>query len=111
MPSKNTKFYSLILIFADFLVLLLAFSLAYVLRVQFDPRPLVSEVYAQQYFSTFLLLAPFWILIFAALGLYQPTTYNRRLAEWGKIAVGAFIGILLVIGWEYISDQHLFPAR
>lgn len=111
MPSKNTKFYSLILIFADFLVLLLAFSLAYILRVQYDPRPLVSDVYAQQYFTTFALLAPFWILIFAALGLYQPTTYNRRLVEWGKIAVGAFIGILLVIGWEYISDQHLFPAR
>ena len=111
MPSKNTKFYSLILIFADFLVLLLAFSLAYILRVQYDPRPLVSEVYAQQYFTTFVLIAPFWILVFAALGLYQSTTYNRRLVEWGKIAVGAFIGILLVIGWEYISDQHLFPAR
>ena len=111
MPSKNTKFYSLILILADFIVLLLAFSLAYILRVQYDPRPLVSDVYAQQYFTTFLLLAPFWIIIFASLGLYQSTTYNRRLAEWGKIAVGAFIGILLVIGWEYVSDQHLFPAR
>lgn len=111
MPSKNTKFYSLILIIADFLILLAAFSIAYILRVQFDQRPLVSEVYAQQYFSTFALLAPFWILIFASLGLYQATTYNRRLVEWSKIAVGAFIGILLVIGWEYISDQHLFPAR
>lgn len=111
MPSKNTKFYSLILIFADFLVLLLAFSIAYILRVQYDPRPLVSEVYAQQYFSTFILLAPFWILIFASLGLYNSTTYNRRLVEWSKIAIGAFIGILLVIGWEYVSYQHLFPAR
>lgn len=111
MPSKNTKFYSLILIFADFLVLLLAFSIAYILRVQYDPRPLVSEVYAQQYFTTFALITPVWILVFATLGLYQPTTYNRRLVEWGKIAVGTFIGILLVIGWEYVSDQHLFPAR
>lgn len=111
MPSKNTKFYSLILIIADFLILLAAFSVAYILRVQFDDRPLVSEVYAQQYFSTFALLAPFWILIFASLGLYQATTYNRRLVEWSKIAVGAFIGILLVIGWEYVSEQHLFPAR
>ncbi len=111
MPSKNTKFYSLILIFADFLVLLLAFSIAYILRVQYDPRPLVSEIYAQQYFTTFALITPVWILVFATLGLYQPTTYNRRLAEWGKIAVGAFIGILLVIGWEYVSDQHIFPAR
>jgi exopolysaccharide biosynthesis polyprenyl glycosylphosphotransferase len=111
MPSKNTKFYSLILIIADFITLLLAFGIAYVLRVQFDPRPLVSQVYAVQFFTTFAFIAPFWILVFASLGLYHATTYNRRLAEWGKIAVGAFIGILLVIGWEYMSGQHLFPAR
>ena len=111
MPSKNTKFYSLILILADFVVLMLAFSVAYILRVQYDPRPLLSQVYAQQYFVTFLAIAPFWILIFATLGLYQASTYNRRLAEWGKIAIGAFIGILLIIGWEYTSGQHIFPAR
>ncbi len=111
MPSKNTKLYSLILIIADFVVLLLAFSLAYILRVQYDPRPLLSQVYAEQYFITFALIAPFWILIFGALGLYQSSTYSRRLVEWGKIAVGAFIGILLVIGWEYVSGQVIFPAR
>lgn len=111
MPSKNTKFYSLILILADFFVLLVAFGIAYILRVQYDPRPLLSSVYAEQYFTTFVLIIPFWILTFASLGLYQSNTYNRRLVEWGKIAVGAFIGILLVIGWEYASGQHIFPAR
>lgn len=111
MPSKNTKFYSLILIFADFFVLLLAFSMAYILRVQYDPRPLLSQIYAEQYIITFVAIAPFWILIFASLGLYQASTYNRRLAEWSKIAIGSFIGILLVIGWEYTSGQHIFPAR
>lgn len=111
MPSKNTKFYSLILILADFFVLLIAFSLAYVVRVQYDHRPLVAQVYAADYFTSFLFIAPFWLMIFASLGLYQASTYNRRLAEWGKIAVGTFIGILLVIGWEYITDKHVFPAR
>lgn len=111
MPSKNTKFYSLILIIADFVVLLLAFAAAYILRVQFDNRPLLNDIYAQEYLTSFLLIIPFWILIFATLGLYQSSTYNRRLVEWGKIAVGAFIGILLVIGWEYVSENNLFPAR
>jgi len=58
-----------------------------------------------------LLIVPFWVLIFASLGLYQAGTYNRRLVEWGKIAVGAFIGILLVIGWQYVTNQPIFPAR
>lgn len=111
MPSKNTKFYSLILVLADFLVLLAAFGVSYVLRVQYDHRPLLSPVYARDYLMSFVLIIPFWILIFASLGLYQSSTYNRRLAEWGKIAIGSFIGILLVIGWEYVSEKHLFPAR
>ena len=111
MPSKNTKLYSLFLIIADFVVLLLAFTISYILRVQYDPRPLLSQVYAYEYLVSFLLIVPVWILIFATLGLYQSNTYNRRLVEWGKIAVGAFIGILVIIGWEYVSGQHIFPAR
>lgn len=111
MPSKNTKFYSLLLILADFVVLLAAFTIAYVLRVQYDPRPLLTQVYAYEYLFSFLFIVPFWIMIFAALGLYQSSTYNRRLVEWSKIAVGSFIGILIIIGWEYFSGQHLFPAR
>lgn len=111
MPTKNTKFYSLILVLTDFVILLLAFTVAYILRVQYDHRPLVSQVYAVDYFTTFLFIVPVWILIFATLGLYQSNTYNRRLVEWGKIALGAFIGILLVIGWEYISEKSIFPAR
>jgi exopolysaccharide biosynthesis polyprenyl glycosylphosphotransferase len=111
MPSKNTKFYSLILIIADFFVLLLAFTAAYILRVRYDPRPLVNDVGAYDYFLSFLTITPFWILIFAALGLYHASTYNRRLAEWSKIAIGSFIGILLVIGWQYATNSQLFPAR
>ncbi len=111
MPGKNTTFYSLILVVADFLVLLFAFSAAYILRVQYDPRPLLTKVYASEYFISLIALVPFWILVFAALGLYHSSTYNRRLAEWSKIAIGSFIGILIVIGWQYASDQTLFPAR
>lgn len=111
MPTKNTKFYSLILILADFVVLSIAFAAAYILRVQFDPRPLLNQVYAVDYVMTFLFIVPIWILIFASLGLYQSNTYNRRLVEWGKVALGTFIGILLVIGWEYVSEKSIFPAR
>jgi exopolysaccharide biosynthesis polyprenyl glycosylphosphotransferase len=111
MPTRNTKFYSFLLVIADFVVLLGAFSVAYILRVQYDERPLLNEVYALDYFLTFLFIVPFWIIIFAFLGLYQANVYNRRLVEWGKIALGCIIGILFIIGWEYFSDTPLFPAR
>ena len=111
MRSRNSKFYSLILIIIDTFVLLGAFTLAYVLRVRYDPRPLLANIHAYDYLYAFLLIIPFWILIFAILGLYKPGTYNRRLIEWAKIAVGSFIGILLIIGWQYTSNQDIFPAR
>ena len=111
MPTHNSKFYSLILIIVDTFVLLAAFTVAYILRVQYDTRPLLSSIHAYDYLYSFLLIIPFWILIFAILGLYKPSTYNRRLLEWSKIAIGSFIGILLVIGWQYVSGHDVFPAR
>lgn len=111
MPTRNNKFYSLILIVVDTFVLLAAFTLAYILRVQYDPRPLLANIHAYDYLYAFLIIIPFWILVFATLGLYKPSTYNRRLIEWAKIGIGSFIGILLVIGWQYTSGQEIFPAR
>lgn len=111
MPSKNAKFYSLILVIADIVTLVLAFSLAYLMRVHYDQRPLVAQVYAVDYIQAFFVIVPLWMLIFASLGLYSSGTYTRRLVEWSKIALGTFIGILIIIGWEYISDKHFFPAR
>lgn len=111
MPTRNTKFYSLLLIVTDFLVLLIAFSIAYVARVQIDDRPLIAPVFALDYLITVIVLLPFWILTFAFIGLYAANTYNRRLVEWSRLIVGTFIGILLVIGWEYITNKNLFPAR
>lgn len=111
MPTRNAKFYSLILIITDIFFLLAAFTIAYVLRVQYDPRPLVSNVHAYDYLYSFLVIIPFWILIFATLGLYQPRVYQSRLLEWSKVLIGTFIGILLVIGWQYVSGQNIIPAR
>jgi exopolysaccharide biosynthesis polyprenyl glycosylphosphotransferase len=111
MTSKNYKLYSLILIIADIFVLLAAFALAYVLRTQFDQRPLLAQVYASQYLMSALFIVPFWIIIFSLLGLYQKGVYSRRLAEWSRIGVGSFIGILFVIGWQYASDEIILPAR
>lgn len=111
MRVRNNAFYSLFLVGADLFVLALAFSLAYVIRVQFDPRPLVSQIAARDFFVTFLAIAPFWIAILGALGLYDRNIRNKPASETLKILIGSFIGILLIVGYEYLTNQPIFPAR
>jgi len=51
MPGKNIKFYSLILVIIDTIVLLGAFTVAYIARVQYDPRPLLTNIRAYEYLN------------------------------------------------------------
>ncbi len=111
MPTKTARAYSLALIAADFFILVLAFSLAYILRVQYDPRPLVATVYAEDFFVSALVLAPMWQIVFGFLGLYGGQVYNKRLKEIGRLFVGALIGILVIIGYSFVIDRPVFPAR
>jgi exopolysaccharide biosynthesis polyprenyl glycosylphosphotransferase len=111
VPVKSVRVYTLALILSDIFAILAAFTIAYVLRVQVDPRPLVTNIGAKDFITTFFLLTPFWLLIFAALDLYTPRVYQKRMKEIGKLLVGSFSGILLIIGFAFIVDFAIFPAR
>jgi exopolysaccharide biosynthesis polyprenyl glycosylphosphotransferase len=111
MPTRSARYYSIALILCDFLTLLLAFGLAYIVRVLIDHRPLVAEISRDQFLTTSLLLIPLWLIVFGFLGLYSNRIYSKRLAEWGRLFVGAVIGILIVIGYSFVIDQPVFPAR
>lgn len=111
MLSKNTKFYSLILIAADFVTLVISFGVAYLLRVGLDERNLLTPRDDGNYFFATLAIIPIWLTVLAVLGVYSSLTYNRRLIEWSRLAVGSFVGVLLVIGWEYVTNERIFPAR
>ncbi len=111
MPVKSVRLYTLALIISDILAVLAAFTIAYVLRVQLDARPLISSISAVDYFQIFVTLIPFWLLTFVALDLYTPRVYQKRLTEIGKLIIGSFLGILLVIGFAFVSGVTVFPAR
>lgn len=111
MPTRNVRLYSIALVLGDFFILLAAFILAYIARVQIDNRPLVNEIPAVDFFVTSLTIIPFWLAAFAFLGLYSGRVYNKRLSEIGRLFIGSLIGILIVLGYSFIIDQPVFPAR
>lgn len=111
MPARFARIYGLALILCDFFVLLAAFMLAYFVRTQIDSRPLVADVRGIDFMLTSLLIIPWWIATFWFLNLYDGRVYNKRLTEWGRLAIGGVIGILILLGYGFVIDEPIFPAR
>lgn len=111
MKNNASIVYNFFLIIGDFLALLTAFVIAYILRVTVSDRQISQQVTAVDYFQSFIAILPFFIVIFALLGLYGNRIHERRFNELGKLLVGTFIGILFVISYSYIQNVAIFPAR
>jgi len=110
MKSNASLIYNFFLVIGDFLALVAAFVGAYVIRAH-SSTPVAHPISGHTYFYVFLSLLPFWILIFALLGLYNSNIYERRFAEAGRLLIGSFTGMLFVIFWNFVSVNPIFPAK
>lgn len=111
MKHNAPLIYALFLIVGDFLALVGAFAIAYILRVKLDERSLIQQIPAETYIYAFLAVLPLWILMHAFIGLYSREVYENRFSEFGKLIVGSILGMLVVIGYDFVIDDTLFPAR
>ncbi len=111
MKNNATLIYNFCLVVGDALAITVAFTIAYILRVTLSHEPLSASVHAHTYIAILISLLPFWILIFALIGLYNSRIHEQRFRELGRLLVGTFIGILFVIGYSYMTDTAIFPAR
>jgi exopolysaccharide biosynthesis polyprenyl glycosylphosphotransferase len=111
MKSNGSLLYGIALVVGDFLALLAAFAAAYILRVSIDHRPIAHTVHATTYLELFVILLPFWILIFALMGLYSSSIQEKRFTEASRLLIGSFIGLIFVAGIAYFDNKPVFPAK
>lgn len=113
MRNQSRLIYSLLLLLGDFAAVVGAFVIAYILRVKIDPRPLIIQIESFEYFRLFVSILPFWLLIFFSLGLYRQEVYRSRFQEAWRLLLGSFLGVLFIIGYDYVNDPYstIFPAR
>lgn len=114
MRNNASLIYNVVLVVGDFLALVAAFIAAFLLRVRWEVgishAPLPPES-GRAFIGAFLIILPFWILIFFMLGLYNSNIYEHRFKEFSRLLVGSFIGLLFVIFWNFLSSEPIFPAR
>jgi len=111
MRNNSSIIYKVCLLAGDALFLVAGLSFAYVLRVSISHRALSAHVSSHQFLGFLAILIPFWILIFALLGLYNERFYNNRFSEISRSLLGIFIGILFAISYGYMINKPIFPAR
>ncbi len=114
MRNNASLIYNACLVIGDFLALVAAFVSAYILRVKLEvglnPAD-IGPTNGKTYLGIFLVVLPFWIFIFALLGLYNSNIYEKRFKEFGRLLIGSFIGLLFVIFWNFVASHPIFPAR
>lgn len=111
MNDRWSQIYRVLLVLGDFFVLLLGFVLAYIIRVRLDDKPLGEQVAAFTYLEIFLILLPFWLVLFAYLGLYNKVVYENRTSQAVRLLVGSVIGIMFVITYDFFNNEPIFPGR
>lgn len=111
MKNNISFIYAMGLIIGDFIALLTAFVIAYILRVTLDERSLINPINSDQYLQTWVMIIPIWILIFSFLGLYKRSVYEYRWRELSMLLVGSILGIMTVITYDFIVETPVFPAR
>ncbi len=111
MKNNYSLVHNFLLVVGDSLALVAAFATAYILRVTLSHKALEAQVHARTYIGVFLVLLPFWILVFTLLGLYNESIHEKRFNEAGRLLVGSFIGMLFVVFWDFLAPKPILPAR
>ncbi|MDR0887538.1 MAG: exopolysaccharide biosynthesis polyprenyl glycosylphosphotransferase [Candidatus Nomurabacteria bacterium] len=111
MFKKNSHLLDFAFLIGDALLLVAAFIGAYILRVNLDPRPLLAPVFAHDFLISTLIITPFWLIIFATLGLYNPKTSRKPFRFIPRIIFGTCLGMMALISFQYLFDLNIFPAR
>jgi exopolysaccharide biosynthesis polyprenyl glycosylphosphotransferase len=111
MKNNTSLTYSVALLIGDFTALLTAFATAYLFRVSLNHTPISEHVQASTYITIVATLLPFFLIVFALLGLYNARVQWQRFEEFGRLILGCFIGITGVISYSYLANVQIFPAR
>lgn len=111
MRKRSELFFSVILVPLDFLALLGAFVVAYIIRVKLEGKPVAHPIPAFEFLQILLVLLPVWILIFAISGLYRQSSLRGRLDEIGKVFVAVSGGVMFTILLDFFQPVSFFPSK
>jgi exopolysaccharide biosynthesis polyprenyl glycosylphosphotransferase len=111
MHKRSELFFNVLLVPLDFLMVIVSFVAAYLIRTRLVEGPIAFHPGVTGYFELLLIVAPIWIFTFAVLGLYSFHADRSRFQELGRVTVAVASAVMALIVWEYVSREPVFPSR
>ena len=108
--KKSELFFNVISVPADFLLILLAATIAYFLRYEVETLPVLFDLSYRDYIKLVLAAAPFLLLLFALNGLYTQKSTRGVWREIGRVGTAVSAGLMIVVVL-FFFNRNLFPSR
>ncbi len=108
--KKSELIFNVISVPVDFLMILIAASLAYFLRYRVETLPVLFDLSFQDYLKLILAAIPFLLLLFALNGLYTQKSTRGIWREVGRVTTAVSAGLMIVV-ILFFFDRNLFPSR
>lgn len=110
MRKRSELLISTLQIPVDYLMLVLSFVLAYLLR-EGSGKPFYVTVGGYNYLNYMLVFMPLWLVIFALLGLYKLRSDRNEWFDLGKIIIACATGVMVLIVVDFFRATPIFPAK
>ena len=115
MKKQPGFLYRVALALGDACAIIFSFAFAYYFRVHIDPRPYFFDSELREFILVSLYLLPVWFVVLASMGLYNKKTIARRLLTAWRLALGAIVGIMAIVTYDYFAHPNgygsLFPVK
>lgn len=110
MRKRSELLLSVIQIPVDYVMLVVSFVLAYLIR-QGTGKPFYVSVGGYNYLNYLLIFLPLWLVIFALIGLYRLRSDRGNWVDLGKIITACGAGVMVLIVIDFLSLNPIFPAK
>ena len=111
--KRSELFFSFLLVPLDYLAIVAAGISAYYLRYSDlfkSLRPVIFNLKFESYLNIVLLLAIFWLLIFALAGLYTIGSARKLVNEVYRVVLACSTGLMLIVILIFVR-RELFDSR
>ncbi len=108
--KKSELIFNVVSVPVDFLMILVAASVAYFLRYEVETIPVLFALSYAEFLKIIIIATPFLLILFALNGLYTQKSTRSFVREMGKVAVAVSAGLMIVV-ILFFFNRNLFPSR